>query len=81
MYQLALCQAARALGLDVDQCRRGDETARAAARLGVDAGDVETFVAATGRPPGPPWTEEHRRAFAAAIASLAARCGRLKAEV
>ncbi len=81
MYQLALCRAARALGLDVDQCRRGDETARAAARLGVDAGDVETFVAATGRPSGPPWTEEHRRAFAAAIASLAAHCGRLKAEV
>ncbi|HLG54724.1 MAG TPA: hypothetical protein VI485_05300 [Vicinamibacterales bacterium] len=30
MYQLAICRAARDLGLDVQLCRRGDETAGAA---------------------------------------------------
>jgi len=72
MYQFAVCRAARDLGLDVHQCRRGEENARAAARLGVHLDDIGSFVSATGRPPGPPWTEEHRRAFAAGIAVLAA---------
>lgn len=71
MYQLALCAAARELGLPVHLCRRGEEYARAAARLGVDSREIESFVRVTGRPPGPPWTEEHRRAYAAAIAVLA----------
>ncbi len=75
MYQLALCDAARALGLDVHLLRRGGESAHAAARLGARAGDIDTFVSGKGRPPGPPWTEEHRRAFAAGIAVLAARRG------
>ena len=72
MYQLALCGAARDLGLDVDLYRRGEETARAAARLEVQPGDVESFVNGAGRPSGPPWTQEHRRAYAAGIAALAA---------
>ena len=76
MYQLALCGAAREVGLEVHQCRRGEERARAAARLGVEADDIESFVSGTGRPSGPPWTQEHRRAYAAAIAVLAARAGR-----
>jgi hypothetical protein len=76
MYQLALCRAARDLGLEVDLCRRGQETARAAARLEVGPDDIESFVSVTGRPPGPPWTQEHRRAFAAGIAALAARARR-----
>jgi len=76
MYQLALCRAARDLGLEVDQCRRGEETARAAARLKVHPDDIASFVSRTGRPSGPPWTEEHRRAFAAGIAALAARARR-----
>ena len=71
MYQLALCRAARDLGLEVHRCRRGEETTRAAARLEVDSDDMEAFVSGTGRPPGPPWTEEHRRAYAAGIAALA----------
>jgi hypothetical protein len=61
MYQLAVCHAARDLGLDVHLCRRGEETARAAARLAVRVDDMESFVSGTGRPSGPPWTEEHRR--------------------
>ena len=76
MYQLALCRAARDCGLEVDACRRGEEAARAAARLEVHPDDIASFVSGMGRPSGPPWTEEHRRAFAAGIAALAARAPR-----
>jgi hypothetical protein len=41
----------------------------------VTADAIESFVSGTGRPPGPPWTQEHRRAYAAGIASLAAHGG------
>jgi hypothetical protein len=73
MYQLALCRAARDLGLEVDQCRRGEEIAQAAARLEVRPDEVVSFVNGAGRPSGPPWTEEHRRAYAAGLAALARR--------
>jgi len=76
MYQLALCRAARDIGLEVHPCRRGEEIAQAAARLKVRPHDVESFVSATGRPSGPPWAEEHRRAFASGIAALASRAPR-----
>jgi hypothetical protein len=76
MYQLALCDAARDLGLEVHLCRRGEEIARAAARLDVRPDDLDSFVSGTGRPPGPPWTQEHRRSFAAAIAALTAHTRR-----
>lgn len=71
MYQFSLCAAARDLGLEVHLCRRGEENARAAALLDVDSNNIESFVCLTGRPSGPPWTEEHRRAYAAGIAVLA----------
>lgn len=71
LYQLAMCRAARGIDLAVDVCRRGEETARAAARLGVHTRDMQSFVNVTGRPLGPPWAEEHRRAYAAGIAALA----------
>jgi hypothetical protein len=76
MYQLALCRSARDIGLDVDLCRRGEETARAAARLDVPPGDIESFVSGAGRPAGAPWSLEHRRAFTAGIAALASRARR-----
>jgi len=72
MYQLALCRAARDLGLEVHACGRGQEVAHAAERLGVTTAAIESFISRTGRPAGPPWTEEHRRAFASGIAALAA---------
>ena len=72
LYQLAICRAARQLGLDVHMWRRGEETSRAAQQLGVTPGEVDEFVSRTGRPAGPPWTQEHRRAYAAGIAALAA---------
>jgi hypothetical protein len=71
MYQLALSRAARDLGLEVHQYRRGEESARAAARLEVRPDDIESFLSDTGRPSGPPWAQEHRRAYAAGIAVLA----------
>lgn len=73
MYQLALCHAARQLDLDVHLCRRGEETSRATEQLKVTPGEIDEFITRTGRPPGPPWTQEHRRAYAAAIAALATR--------
>jgi hypothetical protein len=72
LYQLAICHAARQLSLDIQTCRRGKEAARAAQHLGVTPGEVDEFVGRTGRPAGPPWTQEHRRAYAAGIAALAA---------
>jgi hypothetical protein len=71
LYQQAICREATRLKLDVQLCRRGEESARAAEQLGVTPADVEAFVAGPGRPAGPPWTLEHRRAFAAGIAALA----------
>jgi hypothetical protein len=79
LYQLAICHAARELNLDVHMCRRGKETARAAEELRLTPGEIEEFVSRTGRPAGPPWTQEHRRAYAAGIAVLAAHArGRLR---
>jgi len=72
LYHLAICRAARQLGLDVHMCRRGAETSRAAEQLGVTLREVEEFLSRTGRPAGPPWTQEHRRAYAAGIAVLTA---------
>jgi hypothetical protein len=71
LYQQAICPAAQQRGLEVHLCPRGEELTLAAQRLAVTAEAIEEFVARTGRPPGPPWTVEHRRAFAAGIAALA----------
>jgi len=71
LYQLAICRAARELELNVHLCPRGEETSRAAERLGVTPDEIEMFVSRTGRPSGPPWTHEHRRAYAAGVAALA----------
>jgi hypothetical protein len=76
LYHLAICRAARQLGLDVHMCRRGEETSLAAEQLGVPLREVEEFVSRAGRPAGPPWTQDHRRAYAAGIAVLAAHAHR-----
>jgi len=79
MYQIAWCDAAQALGIKVHQFRRGDEAVTAAKRLDVTPKEIESFVNGAGRPSGPPWTAEHRRAFAAGIAALAPHArGRLE---
>jgi hypothetical protein len=79
LYQLAICRAARQLELEVHLRRRGEEAAGAARQLGVTPAEIEEFVSRIGRPAGPPWTQEHRRAYAAGIAVLAAHArGRLR---
>jgi hypothetical protein len=79
LYQLAICHAARQLTLDVRMCRRGQEATWAAQQLGVTRAEIEEFISRTGRPAAPPWTQEHRRAYAAGIAVLAAHVrGRLR---
>ena len=79
LYQLAICRAARELELNVHQCPRGEEISRAAEQLGVTPDEIEAFVGRTGRPSGPPWTQEHQRAYAAGIGVLAAHTrGRVK---
>lgn len=72
MYQLAICDAAREQDLDVWLYDRGEETSLAATALRLKPADVEKFVSRTGRPSGPPWTQEHRQAYAAGIGALAA---------
>jgi hypothetical protein len=72
LYQLAVCHAARQLALDVHLYLRGEETSLAAEQLGVTPREIEEFVGRAGRPAGPPWTQEHRLAYAAGIAVLAA---------
>jgi hypothetical protein len=71
LYQQAICREAKRLKLTLQLCRRGEESARAAEHLDVPPADVDAFVAGSGRPAGPPWTQEHRRAYAAGIAALA----------
>jgi hypothetical protein len=71
MYQLAICHAARDLHLAVHEYRRGQGTVVADEHLGATPDDIDAFVSRTGRPSGPPWTQEHRRAYAAGITALA----------
>ena len=73
LYHLAICDAAKRLGLEVQRCRRGDEINLGAMALGVSPDAVEEFVTGSGRPSGPPWTVEHHRGYAAAIGALAGR--------
>lgn len=74
LYQRAVCSAARALGLAVHECARGHELATAAAHLRTEVAAVTAFASDAGRPAGPPWTQEHRLAFAMGMAALAVRC-------
>jgi len=73
MYHDALSIAARRLKLPVKHHPRGEEVARAAARLDVSVEDVERFLERAGEPVGKPWQKEHRLAVAAAVAVLAER--------
>jgi hypothetical protein len=75
LYQLGICGAAQQLGLHLHVYPRGQETLLTARQLGVTAAALEHFVAHTGRPAGPPWQREHRRAFAAGIGALAGYMG------
>jgi hypothetical protein len=70
LYHSAICDAARQLGWDVMLHRRGEELAQAAEALQASTHEVEGFMRDLRRTLKPPWTAEHRNAFAAAIAIL-----------
>lgn len=70
LYHSAMCAAARRRGWEVVQHRRGEELTRAAEALRATEDEVERFVNALRKTLRPPWSAEHRHAFAAAIASL-----------
>lgn len=75
LYQRAMCRAARDLDLEVHLYPRGGEVTWAAEQLGIAPEEIESFVSRTGRPPGPPWTQDHRRACAGGIGALALHTG------
>jgi hypothetical protein len=80
LYNLAICDAATRHGLDVVLYRRGDEVDLAARALGVSHQAVDEFLGGAGRPAGPPWAAEQRRAYAAGIAAVAPHVRRLTLE-
>lgn len=70
LYHSAIVAAARERGWKVLSHRRGEEIAKAASALGTSTARVERLVSEPRSTLGPPWTAEHRNAFAAAIAGL-----------
>ena len=68
LYHAAICAAARQRRWDLMFHRRGEELAKAARALHASTSEVERLV--NGLKQAPPWTAEHRSAFAAAIGGL-----------
>lgn len=68
LYHAAICAVAGQRGWKLMFHRRGEELARAADALQARTSEVERFV--NGLKQTPPWTAEHRSAFAAAIGGL-----------
>jgi hypothetical protein len=72
LYHSAICKAARQRDWDLVFHRRGEEVRKAAEALQASTQDVERFLTDLRRTLKPPWTAEHRNAFAAAIGTLPA---------
>ena len=70
LYHSAICAAARQRDLEVVFHHRGEEVAKAADTLKVSTREVERFLNGLKHTLKPPWTAEHRNAFAAAIGTL-----------
>jgi len=70
LYHTAICKAASQRKWNVVLHRRGEEVARAAETLRASPEDVERFLNDLKRTLRPPWSAEHRNAFAAAIGQL-----------
>ena len=79
LYHSAICTAARQRDWKVVLHRRGEELAKAAEALQASTQDVERFMRDLRQTLKPPWTAEHRHAFAAAIGALK-QLSRLPAE-
>jgi hypothetical protein len=78
LYHSAICTAARDRNWMLEFHRRGEEVTRAAEAMQASTEDVERFLQDLRQTLRPPWTVEHRNAFAAAIAALRKRqrhCG------
>ena len=70
LYHSAICTAVGQRDWPLVLQRRGDEVSKAAEALQLTTLDVERFLNGLRQTLGPPWTAEHRNAFAAAIPSL-----------
>src|SRR5436309_4443152 len=70
LYHSAICTAARQRDWKLVFHRRGEELAEAAAALRASTHEVERFMNDLRQTLKPPWTAEHRNAFAAAIGRL-----------
>lgn len=70
LYHSAICAAARQRDMEVVFYHRGEELAKAADALKVSTREVERFLNSLKKTLKPPWTAEHRNAFAAAIGAL-----------
>lgn len=70
LYHSAICTAARQRDWKLVFHRRGEELAKAAEALQASTHDVERFMNDLRQTLKPPWTAEHRDAFAAAIGQL-----------
>jgi hypothetical protein len=70
LYHSAICTAARRRGWNLVLHGRGEELERAAAALRTPPAEVARFINNLRETLGPPWSGEHRDAFAAALASL-----------
>jgi len=70
LYHSAICTAARQRDWKLVLHRRGEEMAKAAEALQASTHDVERFINDLRQTLEPPWTAEHRNAFAAAIGTL-----------
>jgi hypothetical protein len=73
LYHTAICEAARQRDWTLVLHRRGEELAKAAEAVQVSTREVERFMNDLKQTLKPPWTAEHRNAFAAAIGSLRKR--------
>jgi hypothetical protein len=71
LYLETLGEAARAIGLALVRHAKGEEFTLAAAVLRVAPSEAEEIVRSFGRALGPPWSQEHQRAAAAAVGALA----------
>jgi hypothetical protein len=70
LYHAAICTAARQRDWKLVLHRRGEELATAAEALRASGHEVERFLNDLRQTLKPPWTAEHRHAFAAAIGLL-----------
>jgi hypothetical protein len=70
LYHSAICAAARQRNWELVLHRRGEELAQAADALQASTHDVARFLNDLRQTLAPPWTAEHRNAFAAAIGRL-----------